>query len=149
MPLKARLTDDMKQALKAGEKARLSVVRMALAAVKQREVDDRAELDDAQILGVIEKMIKQRRESATQYRSGGREDLAVKEEWEIEVLSGYLPEPLSEAEIDVLIDEAIQASGAESIRDMGKVMGRIKDAAQGRVDMGAVGQRVKARLAGG
>jgi len=149
MPLKARLTDDMKQALKAGEKARLSVVRMALAAVKQREVDDRAELDDAQILGVIEKMIKQRRESATQYRSGGREDLAVKEEWEIEVLSGYLPEPLSEAEIDALIDEAIQASGAESIRDMGKVMGRIKDAAQGRVDMGAVGQRVKARLAGG
>lgn len=149
MPLKARLTDDMKQALKAGDKARLSVVRMALAAVKQREVDDRAELDDAQILGVIEKMIKQRRESVSQFRNGGREDLAAKEESEIEVLSAYLPEPLSEAEIDALIDEAIQASGAESIRDMGKVMGRIKEAAQGRVDMGAVGQRVKARLAGG
>ena len=148
MPLKARLTDDMKQALKAGDKARLSVVRMALAAVKQREVDDRAELDDAQILGVIEKMIKQRRESASQFRSGDREDLAAKEESEIEVLSTYLPEPLSESEIDALIDEAIQASGAESIRDMGKVMGRIKEAAQGRVDMGAVGQRVKARLAG-
>ncbi len=149
MPLKARLTDDMKQALKAGDKARLSVVRMALAAVKQREVDDRAELDDAQILGVIEKMIKQRRESVSQFRNGGREDLAAKEESEIEVLSAYLPEPLSDAEIDALIDEAIQASGAESIRDMGKVMGRIKEAAQGRVDMGAVGQRVKARLAGG
>ena len=149
MPLKARLTEDMKQALKAGDKARLSVVRMALAAIKQREVDDRAELDDAQILGVIEKMIKQRRESASQFRSGAREDLAAKEESEIEVLSAYLPEPLSESEIDALIDEAIQASGAESIRDMGKVMGRIKDAAQGRVDMGTVGQRVKTRLAGG
>lgn len=148
MSLKARLTEDMKQALKAGDKPRLSVIRMALAAVKQREVDDRAELDDGQIVGVIEKMIKQRRESASQYRSGNREDLAVKEEAEVEVLAQYLPEPLSEKEIDALIDDAIEASGAESMRDMGKVMGRIKASAQGRVDMGAVSARVKTRLSG-
>jgi uncharacterized protein YqeY len=148
MSLKARLTEDMKQALKAGDKSRLSVIRMALAAVKQREVDDRAELDDGQVIGVVEKMIKQRRESASQYRSGNREDLAVKEEAEVEVLTEYLPEPLSEAEIDALIDDAIESSGAESIRDMGKVMGRIKASAQGRVDMGAVSERVKTRLSG-
>ena len=148
MPLKVRLTEDMKQALKAGDKPRLSVIRMALAAVKQREVDDRAELDDTQIIGIVEKMIKQRRESATQYRSGNREDLASKEEAEVEVLAGYLPEPLSDAEIDALIDEAIAAAGAESMRDMGRVMGQIKAAAQGRADMGNVSARVKARLSG-
>ncbi len=148
MPLKARLTEDMKQALRAGDKPRLSVMRMALAAVKQREVDDRAELDDTQIVGVIEKMIKQRRESAAQYRSGNREDLAAKEEAEVEVLAGYLPEPLSDAEIDALIDEAIATTGAESMRDMGGVMNQIRASAQGRADMGTVSTRVKARLSG-
>ncbi len=148
MSLKARLTEDMKQALKAGDKSRLSVVRMALAAIKQREVDDRIELDDGEIVGVIEKMIKQRRESASQYRSGNREDLATKEEGEVEVLSNYLPEPLSDAEIEALIGQAIEASGAQTLRDMGKVMGQIKAKAQGRVDMGQVGERVKALLGG-
>ena len=148
MPLKARLTEDMKQALKAGDKPRLSVIRMALAAVKQREVDDRAELDDSQIVGVIEKMIKQRRDSAAQYRSGNREDLAASEEAEVEVLAGYLPEPLSDAEIDALIEEAITTTGAESMRDMGGVMNQIRASAQGRADMGAVSARVKARLSG-
>ncbi|KPK60435.1 MAG: glutamyl-tRNA amidotransferase [Gammaproteobacteria bacterium SG8_31] len=148
MSLKARLTEDMKQALKAGDKSRLSVVRMALAAIKQREVDDRVELDDGEIVGVIEKMIKQRRESASQYRSGNREDLATKEEGEVEVLSNYLPEPLSDAEIEALIGQAIEVSGAQTLRDMGKVMGQIKVKAQGRVDMGQVGERVKALLGG-
>lgn len=148
MSLKARLTEDMKQALKAGDKSRLSVVRMALAAIKQREVDDRIELDDGEIVGVIEKMIKQRRESASQYRSGNREDLATKEEGEVEVLSNYLPEPLSDAEIEALIGQAIEASGAQTLRDMGKVMGQIKAKAQGRVDMGQIGERVKALLGG-
>jgi hypothetical protein len=148
MSLKARLTEDMKQALKAGDKSRLSVVRMALAAIKQREVDDRVELDDGEVVGVIEKMIKQRRESASQYRSGNREDLATKEEGEVEVLSNYLPEPLSDAEIEALIGQAIEASGAQTLRDMGKVMGQIKAKAQGRVDMGQVGERVKALLGG-
>jgi uncharacterized protein YqeY len=148
MSLKARLTEDMKQALKAGDKARLSVVRMALAAIKQREVDDRVELEDGDILGVIEKMIKQRRESASQYRSGNREDLATKEEAEVNVLADYLPEPFSDAEIEALIGQAIEATGAQTLRDMGKVMGKIKAKAQGRVDMGAVGERVKSRLAG-
>jgi len=147
VPLKARLTDDMKQAMRAGEKLRLSVIRMALAAIKQREVDDRIELDDAQILGVLEKMIKQRRESATMYRDGERKDLADREEAEVSLLSTYLPEPLGEHEIDTLIAEAIQSTGAQSIRDMGKVMAKLKAAAQGRVDMGEVGARVKARLA--
>jgi uncharacterized protein YqeY len=148
MSLKARLTEDMKQALKAGDKSRLSVMRMALAAIKQREVDDRVELDDGEVVGVIEKMIKQRRESASQYRSGNREDLATKEEGEVEVLSNYLPEPLSDAEIEALIGQAIEASGAQTLRDMGKVMGQIKAKAQGRVDMGQVGERVKALLGG-
>jgi len=121
---------------------------MALAAIKQREVDDRVELEDGDILGVIEKMIKQRRESASQYRSGNREDLATKEEAEVNVLADYLPEPFSDAEIEALIGQAIEATGAQTLRDMGKVMGKIKEKAQGRVDMGAVGERVKSRLAG-
>jgi uncharacterized protein YqeY len=149
MPLKARLTDDMKQYLRAGDKARLGVVRMALAAIKQREVDDRIELDDGQVLAVIEKMIKQRRDSASQYRVGNREDLASAEEAEIDVLSVYMPEPLSDDEIESLIDDAVAATGATGMRDMGKVMGKVKVAAQGRADMGAVSARVKARLARG
>ena len=149
MSLKARLSDDMKQALRAGDKARLSTLRMALAAIQQREVDERTELDDAQVMAVLEKMIKQRRESATQYRSGEREDLALQEEGEIGFLIGYLPEPLSEQELDDLIARAIADTGAQSMRDMGKVMGQVKRLAEGRADMGAVSAKVKTRLAGG
>jgi len=148
VPLKARLTEDMKQAMRAGDKSRLSVIRMALAAIKQREVDDRQELDDAQVLGVLEKMIKQRRESAAMYREGKRPDLADKEEEEVSQLSTYLPEPLTDDEIDGLISDALRSTGAETIRDMGKVMAAVKAAAQGRVDMARIGTLVKARLAG-
>jgi len=138
----------MKQAMRAGDKSRLSVIRMALAAIKQREVDDRQELDDAQVLGVLEKMIKQRRESAAMYREGKRPDLADKEEEEVSQLSTYLPEPLTDDEIDGLISDALRSTGAETIRDMGKVMAAVKAAAQGRVDMARIGTLVKARLAG-
>lgn len=148
MPLKARLTEDMKQAMRAGDKSRLSTIRMALAAIKQREVDDRQELEDTQVLGVLEKMIKQRRESATIYREGNRPDLADKEEAEVKILSAYLPEPLTDQEIDTLISDAIQSTGAQTMRDMGKVMGMVKAAAQGRADMGKIGAKVKARLSG-
>jgi uncharacterized protein YqeY len=148
VPLKARLTEDMKQAMKAGDKPRLSAIRMALAAIKQREVDERQELEDPQVLGVLEKMIKQRRESAAIYREGRRPDLADKEEAEVELLSAYLPEPLTDQEIDTLISDAIQSTGAQTIRDMGKVMAVVKAAAQGRADMSTVGARVKARLSG-
>ena len=148
MELKERITADMKAAMKAGQKDRLGVIRMLLAAIKQREVDERRDLGDADVLAVLEKMVKQRRESVAQYESGGRQDLADKEAAEISVLSDYLPEPLSETEIDALIDSALAETGAESLRDMGKVMGVIKSRAQGRADMGAVSARVKARLAG-
>lgn len=146
MPLKARLTEDMKQAMRAGDKPRLAVIRMGLAAIKQREVDERIELDDAQILSIIEKMIKQRRESASQFRAGNREDLAEREDSEIIVLQAYLPEPLSEAEIETLIEDALQTTGATSMRDMGKVMAEVRAAAQGRVDMAVISARVKSRL---
>jgi uncharacterized protein len=148
MSVKSRLQDDMKQALRAGEKARLSVIRMALAAIQQREVDERIELDDAALLGVIEKMIKQRRESAEQYRAGGRADLADKESAEIELLTGYLPEPLGEAELGALIDAAIASTGATSMKDMGRVMSELRAVAQGRADMAVLSAQVKARLAG-
>ncbi|UCC13593.1 MAG: GatB/YqeY domain-containing protein [Gammaproteobacteria bacterium] len=146
MPLKARLTEDMKQAMRAGDKPRLAVIRMGLAAIKQREVDERIELDDAQILSIIEKMIKQRRESASQFRAGNREDLAEREDSEIIVLQSYLPEPLSEAAIETLIEDALQTTGATSMRDMGKVMAEVRAAAQGRVDMAVISARVKSRL---
>lgn len=146
MPLKARLTEDMKQAMRAGDKPRLAVIRMGLAAIKQREVDERIELDDAQVLSIIEKMIKQRRESASQFRAGNREDLAEREDSEIIVLQAYLPEPLSEAEIETLIEDALQTTGATSMRDMGKVMAEVRAAAQGRVDMAVISARVKSRL---
>ena len=146
MSLKGNITDDMKSAMKAGDKDRLKVVRLILAAIKQVEVDTRTELDDAGVLGVLDKMVKQRRESVDQFNKGGREDLASIELDEIAVLETYLPEQLSDAELDALIDEAIAATGAESIRDMGKVMGQIKTKAAGRADMGAVGAKVKARL---
>ncbi len=146
MSLKTRIHDDMKTALKAGEKDRLSVIRMAMAAIKQREVDNRVELDDAAVLAVIDKMVKQHRESITQFEAGGRQDLVEKEKREIVVLQDYLPEPLSDTELSALIDTAITETGAESMRDMGKVMAQIKAEAQGRADMGAVSARVRARL---
>jgi uncharacterized protein YqeY len=138
----------MKSALKAGDKDRLKTVRLIMAAIKQIEVDQRTELDDAGVLNVLDKMVKQRRDSIEQFQKGGREDLASIEIAEIAVLDTYLPEQLSAAKLDALIDETIAATGAESIRDMGKVMAQIKTKAAGRADMGAVGARVKARLAG-
>ena len=146
MSLKGNITDDMKAAMKAGDKDRLKVVRLILAAIKQVEVDTRSELDDAGVLGVLDKMVKQRRDSVEQFQKGGRDDLANVELAEIAVLEAYLPAQLGDADLDALIDEAISATGAESIRDMGKVMGRIKAEAAGRADMGAVGAKVKARL---
>ena len=136
----------MKAALRAGEKARLSVIRMALAAIKQVEVDQRTELDDAATLAVLQKMVKQRREAITQYRDGQREDLAAKEEAEIAVLENYLPEPLSPEAVEKLVDEALAATGATSIKDMGKVMGAIKAQAVAGVDMSAVSTLVRGRL---
>jgi uncharacterized protein len=136
----------MKQAMRSGDKARLGTIRMALAAIQQREVDERVELDDTALLAVIEKMIKQRRESVEQYRAGGREDLASKEAAEIDILAGYLPEPLSDAELAALIDTAIAATGAASMKDMGRVIAHLRTEAQGRADMAVVSARVKARL---
>lgn len=146
MALKSRITSDMKSAMKAGDKERLKVIRLALAAIKQVEVDQRTELDDAGVLSVLDKMVKQRRDSVEQFTKGGRDDLAAIEQAEIAVLESYLPAKMDDAELDALIDEVITATGAESIRDMGKVMGAIKAKAAGRADMGIVGSRVKARL---
>ena len=146
MSLKDQITADMKSAMKAGEKDRLKVVRLMRAAIKQIEIDKRIELDDAAVLSVLEKMVKQRRDSVEQFQKGNRNDLADIELAEIAVLDTYLPEQLSDAELDTLIGEAISTTGAESIRDMGKVMGQIKSKAAGRADMGAVGAKVKARL---
>jgi uncharacterized protein len=136
----------MKTAMRAGDKERLAAVRLLLAAIKQREVDERITLDDGQVLAVIEKMIKQRRESITQFESGGRSDLAAKESAEIGVLQGYLPAQLTPSEVDALIAEAIAATGAASVKDMGKVMGFVKPKAQGRTDMGALSARIKQKL---
>jgi len=146
MSLKDRIIADMKSAMKAGEKDRLQVVRMMLAAIKQIEIDERIELAEARVLSVLEKMVKQRRDSVMQFRQGNRTDLAEIELGEIAVIETYLPEPLSDSELDTIIDAAIKAAGAESIRDMGKVMGQIKSQAAGRADMGAVGAKVKQRL---
>jgi hypothetical protein len=146
MSLKGKITDDMKSAMKAGEKDRLRAVRLILAAIKQIEVDTRTELDDATVLSVLDKMVKQRRDSVEQFQKGGRDDLVNIELAEIAVIETYLPEQLSDEELDTLIDEVISATGAESIRDMGKVMGQIKSKAAGRADMGAVSAKVKARL---
>ena len=146
MALRERITEDMKSAMRAGNKERLGTIRLALAAIKQREVDERITLDDPQVLGVLEKMIKQRRESITQFESGGRADLVSKETAEIEVLQAYLPAQMNPAEIDALITAAITATGASSIKDMGKVMAAVKPKAQGRADMGAVSARIKQKL---
>ena len=144
--LKQRLQDDMKAAMKAGEKERLGVIRLILAAVKQWEVDERVSLDDEQIIAVLDKMVKQRRESIRQYRGGNRPDLADIEGAEIAVIQTYLPMALSEEEIDRLIGDAIAATGAAGISGMGKVMGVLKPRMQGRADMTAVSSRVKQLL---
>jgi uncharacterized protein YqeY len=136
----------MKTAMRAGDKERLATVRLLLAAIKQREVDERITLDDGQILAVIEKMIKQRRESITQFEIGGRSDLVAKENAEIGVLQAYRPAQLTPSEVETLIAEAIAATGAASIKDMGKVMGFVKPKAQGRTDMGALSARIKQKL---
>jgi uncharacterized protein len=146
--LKDKLQQDMKDAMRGGDKPRLGVIRLILAAVKQREVDERIELDDAQITTVLDKMSKQRRDSLEQYEKAGRDDLAGQESFELDVLKTYLPEQLDDAEIDALIEEAVQATGASSMKDMGKVMGQLKNKLQGRADMGAVSGKIKARLAG-
>jgi len=146
MTLKAQISEDMKSTMKAGDKDRLKVLRLMLAAIQQIEVDKRIELDDSAVLGVLDKMVKQRRDSISQFKNGGREDLADIELAEIVVLKTYLPEQLGEAELDKIIDEAIKDSGAESIRDMGNVMGQVKAKAAGRADMGAVSAKVKERL---
>ena len=149
MTLKARIQEDMKSAMRAGEKEMLANIRMLMAAIKQREVDERIELDDPQVLNVIDKMVKQRRESIVQFEAGGRADLAAKEQAELRLLGAYLPAPLTATELDAMINEAIATIGATSVKDMGKVMAAIKANAAGRADMGAVGARIKARLTGG
>ena len=146
MALKDRITEDMKTAMKAGARERLATIRLALAAIKQREVDERIALDDPQVLAVLDKMIKQRRESITQFQTGGRADLVAKETAEIAVLQGYLPAQLTEAEIDEAIAQAIAATGAASVKDMGKVMALVKPKAQGRADLGAISARIKQKL---
>ena len=146
MTLKARIQEDMKSAMRALEKEKLANIRMIMAAIKQREVDERIELDDAQVLTVIDKMVKQRRESITQFQAGGRADLVAKEAAELALLNAYLPAQLGDAELEALISAAIAATGAASTKDMGKVMAAIKAKAAGRADMGAVGARIKARL---
>ena len=148
MSLKERITDDMKAAMRSGEKERLGVIRMITSAIKQREVDERITLDDAQVLSVLEKMIKQRKESLVQFQAGNRPDLVDKENAEITLLQTYMPSQLSDAELDGMIADAIAATGAATIKDMGKVMGIIKQKAQGRADMGAVGAKIKAKLGG-
>ena len=144
--LKQKLTDEMKTAMKGGEKARLGVIRLMLAAVKQREVDERLELDDSQILAVLDKMVKQRRDSIQQYAEAGRDDLVAQEAAEIEVIQEFLPAALSEPEILAIIDAAIAETAAESMRDMGKVMGVVKPQVQGRADVGMVSGLVKKKL---
>jgi uncharacterized protein len=145
--LKARLTADMKSAMKAGEKNRLRVLRLLLADIKRVEVDTRQELDEAETLSIVEKALKQRRDSIEQFTRGGRQDLADAEQAELAIIGSYLPEPLSDAELDAVIARAIGDTGATGIRDMGRVMAAIKSQAAGRADMGAVSARVKSRLA--
>jgi uncharacterized protein YqeY len=146
--LKDRITEEMKNAMRAGEKERLATIRLILSAIKQREVDERIQLDDTQVLAVVEKMVKQRKESIAQFEAGGRADLVAKEQAEMAVLQTYLPAQISDAEIDALITEAIASTGAASIKDMGKVMAAVKAKAQGRADMGAVSARIKQKLSG-
>ena len=146
MDVKARIQEDMKSAMRSGERERLTTLRMALAAIKQREIDERKALGDPEVLAVLEKMVKQRRESIAQFEGGGRADLAAKESAEITVLRAYLPEPLDASALEALIGEAIAETSATTLKDMGKVMAVLKAKASGRADMAAVGARVKQRL---
>ena len=148
MSLKTRITEDMKNAMRAKETARLSAIRLLLAAMKQREVDERIELSEADILGIVEKMIKQRRESIVQYEKGGRADLVDAENFEVGVLSAYLPQQLGEAEVAALVEAAIAETGAKAMPDMGKLMAVLKPRLAGRADMGKVSALVRTKLAG-
>ena len=148
MSLKARITDDMKTAMRAKDTARLGTIRLLLAAIKQREVDERIELDDAAVSGIVEKLIKQRKDSISQFQTAGRDDLVAAEQAELVVLQAYLPEQLSTAEVEAAVAAAIAESGAASAKDMGKVMGLLKSRLAGRADMGQVSALIKARLAG-
>ena len=147
MALKAQITEDMKTAMRAREPVRLAAIRLLLAAIKQREVDERIELDDAGVLAVIVKMLKQRRDSISQYEAAGRTDLADVEKFEVAVLTGYMPQALSQAEIEAAVAAAVAASGAKGMQDMGKVMAELRPELAGRVDMGQVSALVKAALA--
>ncbi len=144
--LKLKLQSDMKSSMKAGDKARLSVIRLMLAAINQIEVDERIELDDSRITAVLDRMTKQRRESIEHFSRASRDDLIAIEEYELKIIREYLPEPLSEAEINTLVEQSIQTSGASSIKDMGRVMGLLKPRLQGRADMKKVSQLIKSRL---
>jgi len=146
MSLKDRIQQDVKDAMRAKDKSRLAAIRLITAAIKQREVDERIELDDAQVTAVLDKMAKQRRESISQFEKAGRDDLIAQEVMELEIIQSYLPEQLGEDEINALIDSAMQETGATSIKDMGKVMGQLKPKLQGRADMSAVSALIKARL---
>ena len=148
MALKERIQDDMKAAMRAGEKQRLATIRMILAGIKQREVDERIQLDDAMVCNVLEKMIKSRKESVVHFEAGGRADLVARESAEIALLQTYLPAQLSASEVDALVAEAIAATGATSVKDMGKAMAMIKSKAQGKADMAVVGAKVKTKLGG-
>ena len=148
MSLKERVTEDMKAAMRAKDSERLGTIRMITAAIKQREVDERITVDDTQVLSVIEKMIKTRKESIVQFKSGGRDDLVARETKEVELLQGYLPSQLSDGEVDALIAEAIAQAGATSIKEMGKAMALLKQKAQGRTDMAAASAKLKAKLSG-
>lgn len=144
--LKLRIVDDVKQAMRSKEKKRLGVLRLITAAIKQREVDERIELDDTQIIAVLEKMLKQRRDSIAHYQQAGRDDLEQQEAYEVELIQTYMPQQLTNEEIDTLIEEAIQSTGVDSIKGMGKVMGTLKPKLAGRADMGTVSNKIKTRL---
>jgi uncharacterized protein YqeY len=146
--LKERITEDMKASMRSGDKERLAGIRLVLAAIKQREVDERIQLDDTQVLAVLEKMIKQRRESITQFQAGGRADLVARESAELAVLQAYLPAQLADAEVETVIRAAIASTGATTLKDMGKVMAAVRPQVQGRTDMGALSNRIKGLLSG-
>ncbi|MEW9798361.1 GatB/YqeY domain-containing protein [Alteromonas sp. CYL-A6] len=146
MSLKEALSSAQKDAMRAKDKTRLGTIRMALAAIKQREIDEQIELDDSAVLAVLTKMVKQRQDAASQFDSAGRDDLAAKEREEIIVIEAFLPSPLTDDELAALIEEAVSQTGASSMQDMGKVMGVLKSKVQGRTDMGALSQKIKARL---
>lgn len=148
MSLKASITEDMKAAMRGGDKRRLGIIRLIQAAIKQREVDERIELDDTQVLATLDKMVKQRRDSIAQYEKAGRDDLAEQESYELGIIQTYLPAALSDSEVDALVEQAIADTGASSVRDMGTVMAQLKPKLQGRADMGEVSKKIKARLAG-